>query len=828
MNPENSFNNPALEEALEEIRDEAIDPAVVEAAANRVWTRLVEAASQPTAEPIRGCAGFQALLADYRAGRLPQARAMLVEDHLHACVACRHIYEGKVVVMPPVRPAPQPAGRSAYAVRWAAAAAIVIVAGAGVWTLLERSGAAGPARVEAVTGTLYRVAADGTLNPLTKGQYLPEGVEVRTAKDSNAVLRLADGSSLELRERSSLSTTASANDLTIRLGRGSVMVEAAKRHQGHLFVDTGDCRVAVTGTIFGVSAGAKGSRVSVVQGEVHVAEAAREQVLHRGDQAVTGAGMDPEPVQDDIAWSRNRDRYDALLAGLRASLEGIQLPGLRYQSDLLNRLPTSTVLFVCFPNLGDYLSQAQAVLNRKIAESPELAPFWKERGGKAQPIIDSMRTASAYLGGEIAMVALAAADGKPQAPVFVSELKRDGFADFLAQHGVHLTVDVRHGFVAFGPDPAAVKSLAAAFDSPAGGFASTPFYARIAQVYREGAGLLVCADLTRMGPENQTAGARYFVAEEKDVNHQIEMRAALSFDPARTGISAWLADPAPMGSLDYVSPEAGTMAAFLMRDPVRIADVLAALVKATPLAATGDLRNDLAASLGGEVALSLDGPLLPVPAWKLVAEVYDPPRLQSVFARLVAEANRNAATSGGPAIRMAQEIVDGRTYYSIDCPARGPLLAAHYTFADGYLIAAPTRALVKRALDLKAAGTSITRSATFMALTPRDHYANYSAVLYQNLGTSLGPLAGLLSDMSGARAGHPGQPNPAEILGNLKPTLIAAYGARDRITVATSSDLLAGRLEALLTGDPAGWTAGNFPLGKLLGTLGRKPAYTDK
>ena len=826
MKPENSFENPALEQALLEIRDEAVDPAVVEAAANRVWARLAEAASQSTAEPIRGCAGFQALLADYRAGRLPQGRAMLVEDHLHACVACRHIYEGKVATMPPPRSAARPAGRISYPVRWATAAAIVISAGIGTWTLIEHSGAyAGQAKVEIVTGELYRVAADGTFHSLAKGQTVPAGVEIRTAKDSDAVLRLADGSSVELRERSSLSTAASGNDLTVRLGRGSVMVEAAKRHKGHLFIDTGDCRVAVTGTIFGVSAGVKGSRVSVVQGEVRVAQAGGLRVLHRGDQTVTGAEMDPESVRDDIAWSRNHDRYYALLADLRASLERIHLPDLRYQSDLLNRLPASTVLYIGLPNLGDYLGQAQAVLNRKIAESPELAPFWNERGAKMQPVLDNLRAASSYLGDEIAVVALAAADGKPQAPVFVAELKRDGFADFLHRLGAPLTVEVSHGLVAFGPDPAAVKSLVTVFDSPAGGFEGTPFYARIAQVYREGAGLLICADLTHLAPDDRLTGIRYFVAEEKQVNRQMETRAALSFDPARTGIPAWLADPAPMGSLDYVSPEAGTLAAFVVRDPAVVADLLAGVVKSTPLAAPGDLRNDLARSLGGEFALSLDGPLMPVPSWKLVVEVYDPPRLQSVFARLVAEANRQSAKSGGQAIHMGQENVDGRTYYSIDCPARGPLAAAQYTFADGYLIAAPSRALVKRALDLKAAGTSITRSAKFQEMTPHDHYANFSAVLYQNLGNSLAPLAGMLSGMAGA---HPGQPNPAERLANLKPTLIAAYGAPDRITVATSGDLLGAQLENLLTGDPAGWTAGNFPLARLLGTASRKPAYREK
>jgi len=240
---------------------------------------------------------------------------------------------------------------------------------------------------------------------------------------------------------------------------------------------------------------------------------------------------------------------------------------------------------------------------------------------------------------------------------------------------------------------------------------------------------------------------------------------------------------------------------------------------------TAGLRDGLAAPLGGEFGVALDGPVIPTPSWKLVVEVYDSARFQAALGKLMDAFNREAAKTGGKPLRTGQETVDGRTYYSIDMPARGPLAAAHYTFANGYLIAAPTRALVKRALDLKASGTSIVHAEKFMAMIPRDHYANFSAVLYQNLGTSLGPLASMLSGMSGA---HPGKPDPAETLGNLKPSLIAAYGAPDRITVATSSDLLGARLENLLTGDPAGWTAGSFPLGKLFGTGASKPAYRVK
>jgi ferric-dicitrate binding protein FerR (iron transport regulator) len=92
---------------------------------------------------------------------------------------------------------------------------------------------------------------------LSVGQELPDGIEIRTAKDSDAMLKLKDGSMVELRERSGFSTTQTASDLTIRLERGSVIVQAAKRRSGHLYVATVDCRVAVTGTVFSVTAASR-------------------------------------------------------------------------------------------------------------------------------------------------------------------------------------------------------------------------------------------------------------------------------------------------------------------------------------------------------------------------------------------------------------------------------------------------------------------------------------------------------------------------------------------------------------------------------------------
>ena len=812
----------ALEQAVTEIRDEAIDDAVMEAAAARVWARLAEAGQHH----IRGCADFQSLIPEYRAGRLTEARALLLQDHLHRCVTCRHVFEGKVVAFP----APRPARRTVHTVRWAVAAVVVAAAGLSIWVAVDRyGGRTGRAIVQTVNGTLYEITPAG-IRQLAAGQELPDGVEIRTAKDSDAMLELRDGSVVELRERSGYSASQTGADLTIHLDRGSIIVEAAHRRSGHLFVATADCRVAVTGTVFSVSAGVNGSRVSVIQGEVHVSEDNRNKVLHPGEQAVTSTSLEPLSVRDDISWSRNRDRLLKQLDALRTTLDKLHLPDLRYNSRLIGRLPVSTAFLVSIPNMAQYLGEVQTTLQQSMPDSPELRQWWAASGLKVEPLIEKLRAASGYLGDEIVVTAFAGPDGKMLGPVVFAEVKREGFPEFLKRQGLPITVVARPGVVAFGPPGGAVEVFAAALDS---GFQKTGLYARIAQRYGEGAGLLLCADLARMPAPPALTGARYIIAEQKEVNHRMEARATVGFDGPRTGISAWLADPSPMGALEYVSPDATLVAAFVVKNPAAIVDETLALQQRSPAAAEKalanaqqqagfDVRGDLAASLGGEFAVVLDGPAFPVPSWKLVAEVYDPSRFETTVQKVVEAFNREAAKSGGKPLRTSQETADGHTWYMIAAADPNPLTEAHYTFAGGYLIAGPTRALVARALQVKAAGTSIARSTAFLSMVPRDGHVNFSAVVYQNLGTTLAPLAGLLEAFG--RGGRSPQ-IPLQDLGNLKPSLIAAYGEPDRITVASNRNVLGKSMADLLSGNLLGIAGSALPLSQLQGTRRPQAAF---
>lgn len=798
---------------MTEIRNDSVDPAVVEAAADRVWARL---AAAQKGEHIRGCADFQALIPEFKAGRLSEMKTTLVRDHLHECVACRRVYEGRVVTMPAASAAPE---RRVPVFRWAAAAAVLVVAGGTVWFAYQQYGA-GPGRtiVQAVNGTLYEVAADGNLRPVAAGAELADGAEIRTAKDSDAMVQLRDGSVVELRERSGFSTLATASDLTVRMSGGSIIVQAAKRGKGHLYVATADCRVAVTGTVFSVVSGVKGSRVSVVEGEVQVSRDNQNQVLRPGDQLATSPSIEPSTVREDVSWSRNREKLIQQLDKLTTQIQQIHFPAVRYSSRLLDRLPATTVLYASIPNLGQYLAEAQDVFNQSVSQNPDLRRWWSANAGEIERVVAIMRGASEYLGEEIVITGLAGEAGRMIGPIVLAETKKEGLAEFLKKSFPGAVLETRPGVVVFGEHAAEVNSVVVALDSPNPGFKGTPLHGRVAETYRGGAGFLLAADLTRVNDAPGSAeGVGFFLAEQKEVRNQMEMRATIGFKGERPGIAGWLASPSPMGSLEYISPDATVVAAFIVKDPKAIIEQLVPLGErllgpGTALENSAALKQDLIAALGGEFSVSFDGPIFP-PSWKLITEVYDPARAHAALQRVVEAYNTQAAKRGAQPLRTGQETVDGRTFYMIAGAVPNPLTEAYYTFANGYMIAGPTKALITKALQIKVAGTSIGRSAKFSELLPRDRYATYSALVYENIGTTLAPLAGILGSLVPPRASREGQAAIAA-LGDIKPMLIGAFAERDEITVAAGGNMLARGMSGLLGGNLLGMIGGPLQMGQ--------------
>jgi hypothetical protein len=831
-----------LEQAVAGLRTDSPDAETMQIAGERVWQRLtmeMQNGNVPQLDSIRGCGDVRTLLIQYHAGTLSPARALLVRDHLQECPACRKEAEkGKsgagLLAWKQELSKPRP-----QHFKWLAAATAAIVLAAGIYLVQDKMAvpAGSRAQVESVQGSLFLVSLTGE-TPLQPGQEIGEGQRVRTSSGSRAMLRLRDGSLVEMNEHAEFSVGIRRQDTTINLDRGDIIVQAAKRRTGHLYVAAQDCLVSVTGTVFSVNKGIKGSRVSVIEGEVRVTETGATKVLHPGDQLSTSASVATVPVQQEISWSQNSAKHLALLAEF-AHLQNqvqqkVQLPDLRYESRLLPLLPKSTVLYAGIPNYSDAIQQADQLFQQELQESDVLREWWQQaqanrKGPGLEEILQKLHDLGQYLGKEI--VISVGITGRHESPLVIAEIQKPGLKEFIQQlvaqapagkHGPGLEVLdqqdlanaqsqpsergllvlVRPDFVVVSHDLSALRDFNAQINQGGGGFAATPFGQRLQQAYAGGAGLLFAADLQAMESqrnyENEKreaafqqsgfADLKYLVAERKDVAGQTLNHAELTFNGPRHGLASWLAAPAPMGGLDFVSANAGAVGAMVLKSGGAEFDDFAAIAGAADanfgidlaqaeVSAKINFKEDLANTLGGELVVALDGPLLPAPSWKVIAEVYDSARLQQTIEQLVADANTRPERTGE--IKLEKQTDNGLTYYTLRFVDGQKAAEVDYTFTDGYLVIGPSRALVMDAVRIHQGGNSLAKSGEFHALLPHDQFANVSALLYQNLAPVLGPISQQLT---------PQQLQAFKALAaETKPSMVCAYGEKDAIRVASNS-----------------------------------------
>ncbi|HEY3971710.1 MAG TPA: FecR domain-containing protein [Candidatus Sulfotelmatobacter sp.] len=867
------FDRMIFDRMISEIRSEQIDGQAVAQAGERVWKSI--AGSAPTLEigsrtsTLRGCADFQALIPAYLGKQLAPARTMLFEDHVHACVECRHAVdraragESQMVLRVESRSirsraGSRPSASASVAWRWALSAAAV--AAVAVATVAFNLGVLPGqhvvrASVQTVDGALY-TGSGAEMRLIPAGYEIRNGDQVRTAKGSRAVVRLLDGSLLEMGERSDLSVSREWRGTTIHLDGGRVIVQAAKQKSGRLYLATDDGLVSVKGTIFSVNHGTKGSRVAVIEGVVRVDYGDRTTDLSAGEEATSNSTVSKVPIQNDIAWSKDSAKYLALLgdfAVLQKQFAAIPGPGLRYSSELLPYVPDHTVIYAAIPNLADTLAEASQLFRDRLQQSPELRDWWKQQqkgsGPKLQDVLNQVQTFSGYLGDEI-VFAVSKNGTEYGAPVVLAKVKQGGLEGFLqkanrklssnsspaALQTVHnpwtatpiagrpLLVYVSDNMMIASPDLTELQQAAtrAQQQSPST-FSGTPFYQQIARSYEQGAEWLFCADMEQIivhnvpasgSANNKPANAlppgigdvRYLTMEHRYVAGKTESRADLMFAAERQGVASWLAAPAPMGSLEFVSPEASMVTSAVIKNPKTIMEEIFKMIGAGDVnfqqhlnefeSKTGvNVLNDLAAPLGGEFTMAFDGPMLPTPRWKLIVEVYDPATLQSTLAKLVDSYNREPGAQGH-AVQLTQRQVNSRTYYVISGTSRvNPEI--DYTFVDNYLIAAPDAATLSRAIQSRAAGYTLTHSPTFQALLPSDGYTNFSGIFYHNIGPVVGPLADQLKS-SGA-LNRQQQASVDALKANSAPGLIYAYGESDRITVASNTGFMGFDLGTLLT-----------------------------
>jgi hypothetical protein len=533
------------------------------------------------------------------------------------------------------------------------------------------------------------------------------------------------------------------------------------------------------------------------------------------------------PQQD---WTQELDaKYPGLLVEfgqLFAKLQhNVQFPAARGKSRLLPLLPESTMSFAAFPNYGDAANQALKVFRQELQESTVLRQWWQHGevatvGPKVEDSLEKFYQLGQYLGDEVAVSGTM--EGREPNLLIVAEIRKPGLKKFLQQMTAELAgksksaarvlepqelaamkgkptagelmILVRPDYVVGALDLAMLRNFNARLDRASRGFVATPFGHRIEQGYAGGVTILGAADLQKilsqvpLGTKQDQlpfqrsgfADMKYLVWEHNSVAGQAVSQAELSFIGPRRGAAAWLAKPAPLGSLDFVSPKAILAATMVLTSPAKVFDDVKDLSSASnPNALAGiaqaeqtlklSLREDLLNCLAGEITLELDDVAPPRPEWKAILKVSDTKHLQQTLSSLLTTTQ----------FRAEYFKEGGVTISTVSIPSAQTPLKIGYAFMDGYLIVGSGGETVADAIRLHATGASLGKSKKFLAALPPGHSAEASAMLYQDpiamaslkLRTVAPGIAESLSQMAGE--GVPG--------------LIALYGEESAIREASQS-----------------------------------------
>jgi hypothetical protein len=739
-----------LERALQEMRQEAVDDRTRETARTRVWSRVTSAAGA-------NCAEFRLDFRAYLSGALRGSRRDLMDDHLSRCAACRASLaelrgERRVTAMPQRSNSPW--------TRWGtlagAAALVLAVLYAGRGTIDGLMAPGGPrATVVSADGGLYRLAGE----VLAAGAAIGEGEIVRTGPGAHAVLRLADGSTLDVNERTELAATAAWSGMAIHLQRGDVIVRAASQRRGHLRVLTRDSIASVKGTVFAVSAGLAGSVVSVVEGSVAVSQPGTDVLLSPGDQAVSNPSL-ASSIEDAVAWSPEAEHYLELLGSFvtieRQLAERLPIEN-RTTSALLPYLPAGAFAYGAVPNLGGRISLALTLAEEQSSENAAFGAWWSSDTGQSlKQMVDRVQSVSWLLGDEIAFSASSAGPDQ-EIPMVIARVQPGRRAelaraldDLFAETGeAALPYSVSEDLMVVSSSPA---HLTWALGNLGRG-ASSPFAAAIGERYRRGASWLMGIDAPAVvamagdddAPPIELAGMlgmKYLFFEQRAPAGAEENEVTLLFEGARTGMASWLADAGSGGAAEYLPADALVAGYVSMREPWQLFQEFTALMTKHEESFTGSLAeveaklgagfiSNLTAAMGTEAAFALNGLSVSGPRWVMAALAYNPPVIDSSLQRLMDTFNAELAPDQqNQRVVLEQESAGGRVWNTVTA---GSLpFGVTWTYDRGYMVAASDRASAERTIATRSAGSPLVWSQEFRGQLPSSAGLHPSAFVWLN------------------------------------------------------------------------------------------------
>ncbi len=656
----------------------------------------------------------------------------------------------------------------------AAAGLLLAVVYVGRDTIDAMMAPGGPrATVVSVEGALYSLSDEARSakaeSTLEAGAAIGDRESVRTGPGARAVLRLADGSTVDVNERTELFVAAAWSGESIHLQRGDIIVKAAKQRRGRLRVLTRDSIASVKGTIFAVSAGVGGSVVSVIEGSVAVNQPGKELVLSPGGQAASIPAL-ASSITQAVAWSPDSAYYLEVLASfakIERELANFP-PELRSNSVLLQYLPAELGIYGAVPNPGLTIGRALALAEQQSPANAAFENWWNsEAGQELRQLADRIQSVSPLLGDEIVFCVSFVANNEavPMLMARVQPGKRPELATTLqrvfAEAGETPSYSMSDDVLLVSDSPAHLSWAAAHLGQGAG----SPFAAAIKARYQRGVGWVMGMDASHLvtiaaeedAPPIELAammGMKYVFLEQRAPAGAEENEATFTFQGPRTGMASWLADAGSGGAAEYLSPDALLAGSVSTREPWQLFEELTALItKEEPDFATGLAKLDeklgagfvqnLTSGVGTEAAFAVTGLSTSGPTWVLAIVANNQFLIDSSVSRLVEAFNAELGPDEqSKRIVLQQESANGRTWNTLK-PGGLPL-GITWTYDAGYMVAASDRAVAERAIATRNGGSQLVWSPDFLGQLPSSaglHPSGFAWLNTKGAFATLAPLA---------------------------------------------------------------------------------------
>lgn len=648
---------------------------------------------------------------------------------------------------------------------------------------------------------------------LVAGGTVRQDQKVKVANGGYLALELPDGNIIEARGGTQFRLRDYPQRLEVAMGRGEVWAHLNTPPEKRFEVVTAHLRAVAVGTIFHVQEALDSSVVTVAKGTVGVEYNGQLTEVTPLQAFSSEYGVERVAYAVGVAWSQFQGNLGNVMAPREAGGESVtpvlsveqvgasasrSLPAV--SRSIAAFLPRDTLYLFLIHDWEGQIQEFHGTDYQALLNEPAVREWWNSVGG--QKVLDEFLSESRLfevleiaklLRGQAAVSVTADGEFLVLADCKGNEMEVQGRINLFREeemeakgieYGEDVELEMDKHVMVIG-ERLVISSSAELLTSTrdgilmnqATGFQSSEFYMKVTGELSANPRFLFAVNLKgqvsvisdkqgiKDDPEADAAfklmgltSIDYLLLSPGFSGRGMNQAARLAFgEEGRKGAMNWLAEPAPMRGLDFFAPDIPFFISAIARNPYQVMlDYLEYVEAAQPeesFLKTLDFtakNQEFFDSFGGEIAIGIDRPILPVPNLKIAIEIADPRAFRVGFDKLI-DAWQDELLRQGLASTLEFTEHRGRVIQTLIVDTKFIKMRPSWAFIDDFLIAGPGPQYLRHSIDVYESGHSIANdSQRMLPLLPSREDMNFSFLAYQDVAQL---VPDLLNHVIGLKSG---------------------------------------------------------------------------